>query len=178
MFFLQDHALVKATDGCRDNTGERLADSRQSAGSSEPSPQSSTVSHFHQNGMHSSVPQRNCWDTHTHTHKHTHQHTHKKQENTHKKTVSQHMYTQACGARTHTHTHTHTYTHTHTHTHTKGHMRPFAHKQHTHHQIQSEHGNKMKALQSQSIYQYATAKRVAIPQEQANSQQEQKEYAP
>lgn len=34
--------------------------SRQSAGSSEPSPQSSTVSHFHQKGMHSSVPQRNC----------------------------------------------------------------------------------------------------------------------
>lgn len=35
--------------------------SRQSAGSSDPSPQSSTVSHFHQKGIHSSVPQRNCW---------------------------------------------------------------------------------------------------------------------
>ena len=33
--------------------------SRQSGGSSEPSPQSSTVSHFHQKGIHSSVPQRN-----------------------------------------------------------------------------------------------------------------------
>lgn len=33
--------------------------SRQSAGSSDPSPQSSTVSHFHQKGIHSSVPQRN-----------------------------------------------------------------------------------------------------------------------
>lgn len=32
---------------------------RQSAGSSDPSPQSSTVSHFHQKGIHSSVPQRN-----------------------------------------------------------------------------------------------------------------------
>lgn len=33
---------------------------RHSSGSSEPSPQSSTVSHFHQNGMHLSVLQRNC----------------------------------------------------------------------------------------------------------------------
>src|SRR4029434_5948713 len=40
--------------------------SRQSAGSSEPSPQSSTVSHFHQKGIHSSVPQRK-WGGATHT---------------------------------------------------------------------------------------------------------------
>lgn len=33
---------------------------RHSSGSSEPSPQSSTVSHFHQNGIHLSVLQRNC----------------------------------------------------------------------------------------------------------------------
>lgn len=33
--------------------------SRQSSGSSDPSPQSSTVSHFHQNGIHLSVLHRN-----------------------------------------------------------------------------------------------------------------------
>lgn len=42
--------------------------SRQSAGSSERSPQSSSVSHFHQKGMHLSFLHTNC--THTHTNKH------------------------------------------------------------------------------------------------------------